>query len=132
MTDSSRRSQFWSKSIVFDRFWLKYLFRDRKSQLKGQKSQIKDRKSWFKDQKIQFKLKKSIYIEKVDLYQKSQLILEINQLFDHILVWIRIVATISIDSGDNFGSKKSIKRRFESDLKWNLAWGRLNHISLLD
>ena len=41
---------------------------------------------------------------------------------------IEIVATI--DRTAKFGSKKSIKRQFESNLERNLAGGRLHHISL--
>ena len=63
MTSSNRRSRFRSNfdcfQSIFDLFWLKYWFRD-------WKSQFRDWKSWFYDQKSQFLLKKSIYIEKVD------------------------------------------------------------------
>ena len=34
-----------------------------------------------------------------------------------IRIQIWIMATISMDFGNNFGSKKSIKSRFESDLE---------------
>ena len=34
-----------------------------------------------------------------------------------VSVRIRILATISMESGDDFGSKKLIKSRFESDLE---------------
>ena len=51
--------------------------------------------------------------------------------FDHNHVRIRTVATNPIKSGDNFGSKKSIKKRFEYDLKQILAGGQLDCISLL-
>ena len=36
-----------------------------------------------------------------------------------IRVRIQIVPTISMESGNNFGSKKLIKSRFESDLEQN-------------
>ena len=39
--------------------------------------------------------------------------------------------TILIKSGDNYGSKKSIKRQFESDLSQNFALGWLHRLSLV-
>ena len=44
----------------------------------------------------------------------------------------RIVAMISMDFSNKFGSKKSIKSQFEYDLDWILAGGRSNRISLVD
>ena len=57
----------------------------------------------------------------IDLYQK------LDQIY-RIRIRIEIVATI--DRTPKFGSKKSIKRRFEYDLDRNLAQGRSNPISL--
>ena len=103
-------------------------------------------KNWKRPSKCQlFNLKKSIIIEngwkrldfstflikfKPFLIKLELFLLQIN-FFNHILVRICIVATILIKFGDDLGSKKSIKRRFESDLKQVLAWGQLNPISLL-
>ena len=44
---------------------------------------------------------------------------------------LRIVATISMDFSNKFGSEKSIKRQFKYNLDRILAGGRSNRISLL-
>ena len=47
------------------------------------------------------------------------------------MVQIQIESSRRVDQTAEIGSKKLIKRRFESDLKRNLAGGRLDLISLL-
>ena len=96
------------------------LIKDPKCKLKDQKCQLKDPKSQLKDQKCRFISKELIYIEKVDPIQSLliyfwSLSIEFEH-FDGFLSrwnWFR-----GDDSDDKFGSKKSIKRRFESDTKW--------------
>ena len=46
------------------------------------------------------------------------------------MVWIRIESSRRVDQTAEMGSKKSIKRLFESNLQQILAWGWLNRISL--
>ena len=48
------------------------------------------------------------------------------------MVQIQIKSSRRLDRTAEIESKKSIKRRFQSDLKQNLAGGRLDHISLED
>ena len=48
------------------------------------------------------------------------------------MVRIRIKSSQRVNRTAEIGSKKSIKRQFESDLKRNLAGGRLDRISLVD
>ena len=45
-----------------------------------------------------------------------------------VRIWIELLR--QVDRTDGIRSKKSIKRWFESDLKQNLAWGRLDRITL--
>ena len=52
------------------------------------------------------------------------------ELFDLIIVWIWIESSGRINWAAGIRSKKSIKRGFKSDFKWNFAWGRSNRISL--
>ena len=84
-----------------------------------------DWKSWLKDQKSQFISKKLINFNHFWL----QLIK--NWFFNLFFTcWNRFCRDNS-DSNYDFGSKKSIKRRFKSDIEWYLAWARLDQISLV-
>ena len=76
-------------------------------------------------------LKKSIFIEKVDLYQKSWLKSIYFKFFNTIIVQIRIESIRRVNRTAGMGWKKSIKSRFEYDLKRNLAQGQSNRISLV-
>ena len=69
-----------------------------------------------------------IYIKKVDLYRKSQS----NSIYlDLFIVQIRIKSSRRVNRTAEIRLKKFIKRWFESDLKWNLAGGWLDRISLI-
>ena len=74
-------------------------------------------------------LKKSIYNKKVDQIQYI-LIIFWYKLNLTIYLWFKFESKRANRTAE-IGSKKLIKRRFESDLKQILAWGRLDHISLI-
>ena len=99
---------------------------------KDQKSQLKDWKSPYNDPNSRFISKKSIYIEKVNQIWPLSIKIDLKSNFYNLftICWDRCRHD-ELKSNDDFWLKKLIKRQFESDLKQNLALGRLNCISLI-
>ena len=75
-----------------------------------------------------------MFIDKVDIFWSFSIYfqyLSINfKLFDQIWIQINQIRHNDKDSDDEFGSQKSIKRWFKSNIRWILGLSWFNGLSL--
>ena len=110
---------FWS---LLNEIWPNLIKKDKKCQLKDQKIWLKVQKSQLIPKESIKRLKMSFYIERVDLYWKSQSLLmyfpSLLIKFEHFNGFLSCWNQFCSDHLDlEFGSKKLIKRQFKTNSK---------------
>ena len=121
---------FWLKSITFDLFSIKRSKRQSKCRLYNRKRQFISKMTIYiknNDQYNDFQSNSTNFWYKSNFFDTNGPDIEFGIKIEHGF-WI--VMMISLDFSNNFGSKKSIKSQFDHNLKWNLAGGPLDRISL--